>query len=145
MRLVKLGVRPTEETKKKTSLSLSGRKKSAEHAKKVAEAQVGKKLSAEYKLKLSIAHTGKTLSEEHRKKLSDAFSADKNHNYNGELILFENRVHGKILCTRLGLRSQFGVSATEVSGLVTGRRKTAKGWRLAANDNEPNGAAKGVR
>ena len=62
--------KPSEETKKKMSLSNKGKKRSEETRKKIAEAK--KNMSSETRKKLSEANKGKKLSEETRNKMSTA-------------------------------------------------------------------------
>lgn len=81
------GLKHSEETKKKMSLSHIGKKmpeRSAEVRNHYAEAQIGKKLSEETKKKISESLKGRTsptkgkkLSEEHKKKLSKACKGRK--------------------------------------------------------------------
>lgn len=54
------GFKASEDTKKKMSASMAGRKQTPEHTRKAAEAQRGRKLTEEHKEKLSIAKRGKS-------------------------------------------------------------------------------------
>ena len=67
-----LGVRRTEETRRKLSKIATGRHVSEETRRKMSEAHKGKHLSDETKRKMSKAHKGKPLSAEHKQKLSAA-------------------------------------------------------------------------
>lgn len=73
-----LGVRPTEETKRKISASMKGKPTSQEVRLKISRAtkgmqhRLGHKHSEETKKKMSLAKKGKPFSREHRRKLSEA-------------------------------------------------------------------------
>ena len=62
----------SDQTRKKMSKSLKGRRHSPETRKKISEAAKDRARSPEYRKKLSDANKGRTRSPEHRKKLSDA-------------------------------------------------------------------------
>jgi len=66
------GYEPTDEVRKKNSLSHTGKKTSFKTRQKMSLAQKGKRLSKEHKQKLSVAKTGKLFSEEHKRKLSES-------------------------------------------------------------------------
>lgn len=73
--------KPSEETKKKIALSLTGKKHSAESKRKMSLSRTGKKgtpWTEEQRKKLIASKKGKKLSEEHRKKLSKAKIGNKN-------------------------------------------------------------------
>ena len=78
IRISSTGRNPTEETRKKISLSKIGNKaklgykNSEEHKAKTASIWKGKKLSEEHKLKLSLAKKGKKWSEQTRLKMLEA-------------------------------------------------------------------------
>ncbi len=67
-----LGMKYSEEHRKKISEANKGRKLSPEHIKKIGETSKGRKLSDEAKEKLRVFNTGKKLSEEHKRKISEA-------------------------------------------------------------------------
>ncbi len=62
----------TEETRKKLSKSLKGRKLSKEHIQNMSRSMKGKKHTDETRKKLSEVKKGKELSLEHKKKISEA-------------------------------------------------------------------------
>jgi len=64
------GFRHTEESKRKMSLALTGRKLSHEHIEKMRMARRGNKLSEEQRRKLSASLKGRNFTDEHRRKLS---------------------------------------------------------------------------
>jgi uncharacterized protein YeaC (DUF1315 family) len=69
------GKKHTEENKKKMSLSRKGRKLkplTEEHKRKVGDAQRGKKLSDEHRKIISDSQKGRKLSDEHRKIISES-------------------------------------------------------------------------
>ncbi len=59
----------TEETKRKISLSLTGKKRSVESIRKQSESRRGIRLSKEHKDAISRANKGRIFSEEHRKRI----------------------------------------------------------------------------
>jgi group I intron endonuclease len=65
-----LGIKQSEETRKKLSLAGTGRIVSEETKKKLSKSSLGKVMSEETKRKMSIAKYGKKLSEEHKTKIS---------------------------------------------------------------------------
>lgn len=83
------GVKMSDETKRKLSISTKGKKKTEEHRRHISESQIGiskgkgKIVSEETKLKISKANKGRKLSLEHRKKLSIANKGEKSHLWKG--------------------------------------------------------------
>jgi len=67
-----LGIKHSEQTKRKMSKAHKGMKYSEETRRKISEALKGRKLSEEHKRKLSEAHKGKKHSAETRQKMSEA-------------------------------------------------------------------------
>ena len=67
-----LGLRRSEEAKKKMSEAKTGIKLSEEHKQKLREAKTGKKRSEETKMKIRETLKGKVVSEEARQKMSEA-------------------------------------------------------------------------
>lgn len=62
----RLGMKHSEETKRKQSLSLQGKRHSKKRIDKMRASLTGKKHSAETRLKMSLAAKGKPKSDEHR-------------------------------------------------------------------------------
>jgi hypothetical protein len=75
----------TEETKRKISEALLGKKASEASKKKMSEAHKGKKLTEETKRNMSEARLGKKHTEETKRKISKSLSGEKNHNYGKKL------------------------------------------------------------
>jgi len=67
---IRLGIKHTEETKKKMSKAHKGERLSEEHKRKISEAHKGKKLSEKHKQNLSKSLKGYKKSKEHRKNIS---------------------------------------------------------------------------
>lgn len=118
----------SEETKQKMSETKKGRIFTEEHKQKISETMKGKTLSEETKQKMSEAKKGRTLSEEHRKKLSE-----------------NNPNATKVYCVELDMvfntvteASKFvGCSKMNISSVLRGRSKTAKGYHwIYAEDKD---------
>lgn len=62
----------SKETRRKISISNSGKNRTKEHSKKLSLANRGKFVSKESRLKMSIARKGMKFSEEHRRKISES-------------------------------------------------------------------------
>ena len=71
----------TEETKRKISESLLGKKASEASKKKMSEAHKGKKFTEERKRNMSKARLGAKHTEETKRKISEAQLGEKNHRY----------------------------------------------------------------
>lgn len=77
----------SEETKRKISVALSGKKKSSAHRKRLSEVKklkpnrywLGKKRSLEDREKFRVSHLGQSPSIEHRRKLSESGKRAKAH------------------------------------------------------------------
>lgn len=68
-----LGIKCSDEAKRKISEAQKGRTISEETKRKISEAQKGKTISDEHKRKISEARKGITFSDEHKRKISDTF------------------------------------------------------------------------
>lgn len=79
----------SEETKRKISIALKGKKRS-EQSKKNHRGMTGKRHSEETKRKISEAHMGKKLTEEHKEKIRNANKGNKNPNYK-KIVNLETR------------------------------------------------------
>lgn len=73
----KLGVKHTEETKKKISLSGKGKKHTEESKRKMSLVQKGKKLTDEHKKKIAMAHLGKRMTSEQKALLPKRVLSDE--------------------------------------------------------------------
>jgi uncharacterized protein YneF (UPF0154 family) len=62
----------SEETKRKISITKTGKKLSKEHVEKIAKANKGKKRTEEYKKRMSIKRKGEVRSEEAKKRMSES-------------------------------------------------------------------------
>tara|TARA_E500000318_G_scaffold111085_1_gene128414 strand:+ start:119 stop:823 length:705 start_codon:yes stop_codon:yes gene_type:complete len=71
----------TEETKRKISETLLGKKFTESHKRKISEARIGKKHTEETKRNISEAHSGKKLTEETKRKISEAQLGENNSMY----------------------------------------------------------------
>ena len=75
------GKHPSEEQKRKISEKLKGKHPSEETRRKQSEAQKGKHISEETRRKQSEARKGIKFSDEHRRRISEAQTGDKNYWY----------------------------------------------------------------
>lgn len=73
-----LGLKHSEESKRKMSIAHKGKKFTDEHRRKLSESHKGKKMSEEARRHISEAKKGHTATDETLKKMSEAFSGDKN-------------------------------------------------------------------
>jgi 5-methylcytosine-specific restriction endonuclease McrA len=81
-----------EETRRKISRLVTGRKHTLETKAKISASRKGFKMSNKSKQKISITHTGKKLTEEHKQKLGRQMEA--HHNWKGG-ITYEYRLFRK--------------------------------------------------
>ena len=71
----------SEETKRKMSESLKGRKFTESHKRKMSESLKGRKLAESHKRKISEAALGRKHTEETKRKISESVLGEKNHRY----------------------------------------------------------------
>jgi len=100
--------------------SFRGRKHSEETKKKMSEAQKGEKHHM----------YGKQHSEEAKRKMSLATKGEKNSKYNPTEYTFIHDEHGQITCTRYELLTKYSLNSSNISGVISGRRKSHQGWKL---------------
>lgn len=129
------GKKRPDETKQKISKAQKGCKNhsfgkqlSEEHRRKISDAGKGKKRSEETRGKISEARKGKKHSEETRKKMS----GEKNHNFDPTVHAFSHPFFGDIHITKHDLSKRFLLDRSHISGLISGKQKSHKGWRMAA-------------
>lgn len=123
-----------------------------EHKRKISEAHIGKRHTEEFKQMLSALYSGRTLSEETKAKISKARSGIPMTQKQREA--FDNRINPlsrKILCIQTGIvydsltdaAKAVGLTATEVSKVCKGKRKSRKGfsWKYFDDQISPENAA----
>lgn len=76
-----LGLKHSEETKKRNSESQKGKKLSEEHKQKIREGNIGVKRSEETKKRLSLANRGRKHTEETKQKMRELHIGKNNWNY----------------------------------------------------------------
>lgn len=107
-----------------------------EHRAKISASKRGKKkkpMSEETKAKISASHIGMKHSEETRRKMSASsprLRGIHSNTHDKTLREFVHPEHGTIVCTQLELRERFGIGPSCISSVISGRQKTAKGWRV---------------
>lgn len=96
----------------------------------------GKNLSEDTKEKISSKlrgelhpFFGKKHKDSTKKLISERNKGEKNGRYSGLKYKFYHEDYGEIICTSLALRINFELSKSGISGIVTGSRKTHKGWK----------------
>lgn len=82
----------TEKSKRKTSESLKGIKRSEKTKKQMSEVRLGKKFSEEHKRKLSESHKGKKLTEKTRKLISFKGKGEKHWNWKGGVTPINQKI-----------------------------------------------------
>lgn len=145
----------SEETKKKLSEINKGKKLSSETIKKIVLKTTGKKRSIEFKLNLSRLHKGKSISEDARKKMSLSKIGKKrspesiektrqgnkgknNYRYDHTIYKFYHSIYGYNIMTRREFIEKHNFHHGKVGDLITGKRKTHKGWKLINNTKIQN-------
>ena len=155
----RVGVKHTEETKKKMSEAATGRKKSKEHRinlskanierfkdpeqrKKLGDIRRGKKLTPEQRKKLSEIRIGYKFSEEAKRKMSLAAleSWDIERKLNARKPVNQYDLQGNYIQSFTGVREAgetLGISSGHISSCCKGKRKTIGGyiWRYANEQN----------
>ena len=149
----------SEESKKKMSISQTGRKHTEETKRKMSEAHSGRKKTKEARRKMSIAHTGKKLSEEHKRKVGEAHRGKNNgfygkkHTEESKRKMSENnfmlgkfgkashsskpvqqiyKETGKVVATFAGQEEasrKTGIHQVSISLVCNGKQKTAGGYK----------------
>ena len=128
-----LGMKHSDETKKKMSDARKGMKRSDESKKKMSDAHKGMKHSDESKKKMSewkrSDETKKKMSEwkrsdESKKKMSDA--------HKDQTIYTFKNINTNVIeqMTQYDLRMKYGLNGGNVCSLVRGKIKSVKGWIL---------------
>lgn len=127
----RLGLKHSEESKRRMSKALTGKKRTEEAKRRISESKLGSKHSTEAKQKISKATTGennpfygKHHTVEIKRKLLEYRLSKTNR-------VFKNKVTGE---TFLGIRNDFvkkyALNGAHVSSLIKGRRKFHKNWYL---------------
>ena len=144
------GKKLTGETRKKISKSLKGRTLNEEHRKKISESLKGRTFTEETKQKMSETMKGKKLTEETRKKISKIMKgrilSEETKQKMSETMKGKNNPNAtKVYCVELDMvfntvteASEYvGCSISSISSVLTGKRKTAKGyhWIYAEDRN----------
>ena len=152
---VGIGRKLSKETCKKMSEMRKGVKRSEETKIKISETRTGKyrgensymfgkEHSIESRKKMSIAASlrigdkgsmyGKTHSKETRKKMSEIrkgkWGGEKHYSYDHTIYHFSHPDHGERFCTRFELRTEFRIQQGSLFRLITGKYKTARGWKF---------------
>ena len=137
------GLKHSEETRKKLSEINKGKSLSEEHKKNISKAKKGCEVTEGARKKMSESHKGennamygKSLSEEHKKNISKANKGKNNPSatqvYCIELNLYFNTI--------TEASEYVGCSISNISSVLTGKWKTAKGyhWLYDKDVNEEN-------
>ncbi|UYE95738.1 hypothetical protein HAAEEKHM_00018 [Sinorhizobium phage AP-16-3] len=141
-----IGISPSAETRKKLSDANKGKSPSEETRAKMSAAGKGRVKSPEHLRNIGDALKGKPKSEETRRKLSESKSNEHSKGRDATVYKFTHDDHGTAELTRYKMRVEFGLPKKRIGDLVTGARKSYRGWRIlaAANDNNDADAQSGV-
>ena len=131
-----------EETKRKISKTLKGRKRSKESIEKTAKAHIGMKHSIDTKIKMSESAKGRTFSTETKKKMSDAKSGEKSvwygkHHTEASKRKISEKNSKFIYCVQAKTiynsmseaESNTNINHSKISLVCQGKRKTAGGYQ----------------
>lgn len=120
-----------------------GTKLTAEHVAKLAAAKLGKRRGprpASVRAKIAASHIGIRPTDQAREKMRTSHigqrKREENNKFNATVMVFDHPQHGRFVGCQYDLRQQFGIGATCVRSIVSGRQKTAKGWRFIAIQEE---------
>jgi group I intron endonuclease len=143
------GVKTSEETKKKLSLSHKGKSLTEEHKKNISKGllSAGIRISEEHKEKLRILMSGNILSDSTRQKIRDA-NIGRKQSYdtitkrsnsmkrpvNLHKYIFVHNDGTEVYETLYYMKINYHLDS-HVHGLVSGKRKSCKGWSIK-NSNE---------
>lgn len=83
-------------------------------------------ITEDTKRKISKANKGRSCADP--KKISMATKGERHRLYDPTLWVFSHASHGVVICTKSRLRDDFSVPLSDVSAVVAGRQKSAKGW-----------------
>lgn len=124
-----LGIKLSEETKKKISEVNKGKIISNEVKKKMSEANKGKKYSDATKHKMSLAKKGKPLSNEHKNKISNA-NLGNTRGITKSVIQFNivDKTIIKIYKSAAEAQRETGINSIYISGVCLNKRKSAGGY-----------------
>jgi hypothetical protein len=122
-----------------------GTKLSPDHRAKLAAAKAGKSrgpMPADVRAKIAASHHGIRPSDESRAKMRDAHigqrTREQNNKFNATIMVFEHPTHGIFEGYQYDLRVRFGIGCACVRAIVSGKQKTAKGWRFIKKKETEN-------
>lgn len=143
LRNLHLGKKLTPEHSANISASLKGKPKSEKYKlsrigvkhteaskEKMRNAALGRIMSKESVEKMRKSKIGKPNSEAWHIKMKGRFSGEKNPHHCPILHTFEHAEHGIRVCTQYELRSEYGLTHSNLSKMVSGLRSMVGGWRL---------------
>lgn len=129
------GIRdPSQETRKKISLSRIGKKASELSRRKMSISQTGRKHPESVKAKISSSNIGKIHSEYTKSILSDKaklnFQGVNNPRHDKTIFHFSHSIYGEAKTTKYEWRTTYGISRSSSDNLVNGLWKSTKGWTI---------------
>lgn len=124
--VAKIGKTLSEEHKRNISTGVSGKIKiSEEHKEKLRLLMSGRKLSTEVRNKIRYANAGKKHSDDTKKKMSASHSCARNTNkYH---FVYKDGI--EVIETVYYMNKKYNLGS-HVYGLISGKRKSTKGWTL---------------
>ncbi len=122
-----LGMKYSDEVRRRVSDALRGRPKSETHRQKLSEANQGKKFSASVRQKLSDMRRGVPKSKAHSRNIATAIAERW-------VVTSPDGTTHNVLCLKWFCEEQ-GIDYSSMRGVAKGRRKHHRGWRcqLAAD------------
>lgn len=127
----KIGTKHTRETKLRMSAARMGHVTTRETRLKISNAQIGKKNSPEARMKISLSR--QFTSSETREKMSLAKRGRKSYRFDYKIYNFLSPDGLIEMSTQYDLYNKYGLSRGHLSSVVSGKRKTHKGWSLAVD------------
>lgn len=104
--------------------------------KKMSAAKRGRERTAETRAKISATLNGRKLTDEHCAKMGDALRGEKNPKFDPRILAFYHKEHGIKNCTQSALNTEFSLGGKHIYEVVSGKRKSHKGWTMATNLRE---------
>jgi len=127
----------SEATRYKMRMARTPDKITPEKRLNMRNAQLGRKHPADVKMKISNANSGskhpmygKSPSDESKQKMKDTWSKRDNNMLDRTIYNWVHKDGDTRTSTKFELRTEFGMSSSQIAGVVNGRQKTSRGWSV---------------